>query len=149
MVGSRSDARPVRFWPLWPIMALVVLVVALVASVLQKLLAAVGTLLTIVLLIQFGNPSSGGSLGVPFLPSFWRDIEPFLPPHSGLMAIHNAISFNGHAISQALVILGVYTAVFVTLSQLLGSYRRPRQQSVTPETELQTASVSIAGTKVA
>jgi len=37
--------------------------------------------------------------------------------------------------------------VFGVLSQLLGWYRTPRQP-VTPETDLQAASVSIAGTAV-
>ena len=136
-----------QFWPLWPIMALTVLVVALVASVLQKLLGPIGTLVTIIVVILFGNPSSGGSDGVPFLPAFWRDIGPFLPPRNALTAIHNTMYYNGNGITQALVILGIYAVVFGVLSQLLGSYRTPRQP-VTPETDLQAASVSIAGTAV-
>ena len=137
-----------QFWPLWPIMALTVLVVALVASVLQKLLGAIGTLVTIIVVILFGNPSSGGADGVPFLPAFWRDIGPFLPPRNALTAIHNTMYYNGNGITQALVILGIYAVVFGVLSQLLGSYRTP-PQPVTPETELQAASVSIAGTAIA
>ena len=136
-----------QFWPLWPIMALTVLVVALVASVLQKLLGAIGTLVTIIVVILFGNPSSGGSDGVPFLPAFWRDIGPYLPPRNALTAIHNTMYYNGNGITQALVILGIYAVVFGVLSQLLGSYRTP-QQPVTPETQLQAASVSAAGTAV-
>ena len=136
-----------QFWPLWPIMALTVLVVALVASVLQKLLGAIGTLVTIIVVIQFGNPSSGGANGVPFLPTFWRDIGPYLPPRNALTAIHNTMYYNGNGITQALVILGIYAVVFGVLSQLLGWYRTPRQP-VTPETDLQAASVSIAGTAV-
>jgi hypothetical protein len=137
-----------QFWPLWPIMALTIAAVALVASVLQKLLGAAGTLLTIILLIQFGNPSSGGSSGVPFLPTFWRDIGPYLPPRNGLTAIHNTMYFNGRGITQALVILGIYVVVFGALSGFLGRYRTP-QQPLTPEASLQAASVSVAGTGVA
>jgi hypothetical protein len=40
---------------------------------------------------------------------------------------------------------GIYVVVFGVVSQFLGSYRRPQQKSVTPEAELQAASVSIAG----
>jgi hypothetical protein len=54
--------------------------------------------------------------------------------------------FNGNGITQALVILGIYAVVFGALSQFLDFYRTPRQPSVTPETELEAASVSIAGT---
>jgi hypothetical protein len=136
-----------QFWPLWPIMALLIFAVAAVASVLQKLLGAAGTLLTIIVLIQFGNPSSGGSTGVPFLPTFWRDIGPYLPPRNGLTAIHNTMYFNGNGITQALVILGIYAVVFGALSSVLGWYRTP-QVPGTPETQLQAASVSVAGTAV-
>ncbi len=55
--------------------------------------------------------------------------------------------YNGNGITQALVILGIYALVFGALSQLLGSYRTPRLKHVTPETDLQAASVSIAGTR--
>jgi len=102
---------------------------------------------TIIVVIQFGNPSSGGANGVPFLPTFWRDIGPYLPPRNALTAIHNTMYYNGNGITQALVILGIYAVVFGALSQLLGWYRTPRQP-VTPETDLQAASVSIAGTAV-
>jgi hypothetical protein len=96
-----------QFWILWPIMALVIAAVALVASVLQKLVGAAGTLLTIIVMIQFGNPSSGGANGVPFLPAFWRNIGPFLPPRQALTAIHNTMYFDGHGTTQALVVVGV------------------------------------------
>ena len=39
----------------------------------------------------------------------------------------------------------IYVVVFGVVSQFLGSYRRPQQQLVTLENELQAASVSIAG----
>jgi hypothetical protein len=84
------------------------------------LLGALGTLLTIVVLIYFGNPSSGGANGVPFLPTFWRDIGPYLPPRDALIAIHNTMYFDGNGTTQALVILGVYVVVFGVLSQFLG-----------------------------
>ncbi len=138
-----------QFWPLWPIMALVILTAALVASVLEKLLGALGTFLTIMVMILFGNPSTGGAVGVPFLPSFWRDLGPFLPPRNGLTAVHNTMYFNGHGITQALVILGVYAVVFGALSQFLGSYRTPRLPlDVAPETQMQSTGMSIAGTAV-
>ena len=40
----------------------------------------VGIMLTVIVVIQFGFPSSGGANGVPYLPAFWRDLGPFLPP---------------------------------------------------------------------
>jgi hypothetical protein len=93
-----NSGRGGRLW------SLVIFAVAMVASVLQKLLGAAGTLLTIIVLIVFGNPSSGGSAGVPFLPTVWLDIGPYLPPRNGLTAIHNTMYVNGNGITQALIL---------------------------------------------
>lgn len=136
-----------QFWVLWPILALVIAAVALVASVLQKLLGAAGTLLTIIVLIQFGNPSSGGGNGAPFLPQFWDAIGPFLPPRNALTAIHNTMYFNGHGTTQALVILGIYFVVAGVASSFLGWFRTPKLP-VETDTELEAASVTVAGTGV-
>ena len=139
-----------QFWPLWPIMALVILTAALVASVLEKLFGAAGTFLTIMVMILFGNPSTGGAVGAPFLPSFWLHLGPFLPARNGLTAVHSTMYFNGHGMTQAIVILGVYAVVFGAASQFLGSYRTPRLPlDVAPETQMQSTGMSIAGTAIA
>ncbi|MCC9306003.1 hypothetical protein LN042_02580 [Kitasatospora sp. RB6PN24] len=108
-----------RFWITWPICSLIVAVVAFVAAVLQKLLGPVGTLVTVVAIILFGNPSSGGANGVPYLPAFWRDIGPYLPPRNGYILLHQTIYFNGHGVSEALtnllIYLGAAAAVLIVL----------------------------------
>ncbi|MEV6196525.1 hypothetical protein AB0M19_29470 [Streptomyces sp. NPDC051920] len=58
---------------------MIVAVVAFVAAILQKLLGPIGTLVTVVVIILLGNPSSGGASGVPYLPAFWRDLGPYRP----------------------------------------------------------------------
>ena len=58
--------------------------------------------------------------------------------------------FNGHGMTQAIVILGVYAVVFGALSQFLGSYRTPQLPlDVAPETQMQSTGMSIAGTAIA
>ncbi|MER7770482.1 hypothetical protein [Kitasatospora sp. NPDC096140] len=108
-----------KFWITWPICALIVAVVAFVAAILQKLLGPIGTLLTIVVIILFGNPSSGGATGVPYLPAFWRDLGPYLPPRNAYILLHHTIYFDGHGTGQALttllVYLGVAAAVLIVL----------------------------------
>ena len=69
-----------KFWIVWPICSLIIAVVAFVAAVLQKLIGAAGTLLTVIVMILLGNPSSGGATGVPYLPTFWRDLGPWSWP---------------------------------------------------------------------
>ena len=70
--GLPSDS----FWIAWPIMALIILSVALFAAVLRRLVGPVGIFLTVIVIIQFGNPSSGGANGVPYLPAFWKRSRP-------------------------------------------------------------------------
>ncbi|MFE8018315.1 hypothetical protein ACFU3O_37005 [Streptomyces antibioticus] len=111
-----------KFWITWPVCSLIVAVVAFVAAILQKLLGAVGTLVTVIVIILLGNPSSGGATGVPYLPAFWRDLGPFLPPRSAYTLLHRTIYFNGHGTTQALITLLVYlglaAAILIVLDQL-------------------------------
>ena len=46
------------FWISWPIMSLTILVVALFAAVLRRLLGPTGIVVTLIVILQFGNPSS-------------------------------------------------------------------------------------------
>ncbi|MEV6192871.1 hypothetical protein AB0M19_10745 [Streptomyces sp. NPDC051920] len=108
-----------KFWITWPICSLIVAVVAFVAAVLQKLLGPIGTLVTVIVMILLGNPSSGGASGVPYLPAFWRDLGPYLPPRNSYILLHHTIYFDGHGTSQALInlliYLGVAAAVLIVL----------------------------------
>lgn len=63
------------------------------------------------LIILFGNPSSGGASGVPYLPTFWRDIGPYLPPRNAYILLRHTIYLHGHGITQALTVLLVYLGV--------------------------------------
>lgn len=108
-----------KFWITWPICSLIIAVVAFVAAVLQKLIGAAGTLLTVIVIIQLGNPSSGGATGVPYLPAFWRDLGPYLPPRNGYILLHHAIYFNGHGTTEALTVLLIYLAVAVVILGVL------------------------------
>ena len=116
-----------KFWIVWPICSLIIAAVAFVAAVLQKLIGAAGTLLTIIVIILFGNPSSGGANGVPYLPAFWRDIGPYLPPRNGYILLHQTIYFNGHGTTQALMVLLIYLAVAAAILIVLDLRRSEAQ----------------------
>ena len=113
------------FWIAWPIVALIILVVALVAAVLRRVLGPVGIFVTVIVILQFGNPSSGGSNGAPYLPSFWHDLGPFLPPRNAYVLLRNAIYFDGHGIGQALTVLLVYLVVAAAIIGFLDWFRSP------------------------
>ena len=126
-------------------MALIMSVVALFAAVLQRLLGATGTVLTVVVIIILGKPSSGGANGVPYLPAFWTAIGPYLPPRNAFILMRNTVYFDGHGTTQALIILLAYLLVFATILGILDWYRRPTPETpeVTPKTEDLTVAVSV------
>jgi hypothetical protein len=112
-----------KFWFVWPICSLIIAVVAFVAAVLQKLIGAAGTLLTVIVVILLGNPSSGGATGVPYLPAFWRDLGPYLPPRNAYILLHHTIYFNGHGTTEALTVLLIYLLAGVLILGLLDWFR--------------------------
>ncbi len=143
IVGPWLQGYPLeKFWIVWPILSLIVAVVALVAAVLQKLLGAAGTLVTVIVVMLFGNPSSGGANGVPYLPAFWRDIGPFLPPRNAYILLRNTIYFDGHGTTQALVVLLVYLTIPAIALALLDRFRTP-EIPLTRETEAEATALTV------
>jgi hypothetical protein len=112
-----------KFWIVLPICSLIIVVVAFVAAVLQKLIGAAGTLLTVIVMILLGNPSSGGATGVPYLPTFWRDLGPYLPPRNAYILLHHTIYFNGHGTTQALTVLLIYLIAGAVILGVLDWFR--------------------------
>jgi hypothetical protein len=105
--GLPSDS----FWIAWAIMALIILSVSLFAAAMRRLIGPLGIFLTIILVIQFGNPSSGGANGVPYLPAFYRELGPFLPPRNAFLLLRNTLYFDGHGIGQPLAVLLAYAVI--------------------------------------
>jgi hypothetical protein len=99
------------FLVVWPIMALIILSVAFLAAVLRRILGPVGIFVTVIAVIQFGNPSSGGANGVPYLPDFWKALGPFLPPRNAYELLRDTVYFGGHGIAQALLVLLAYAGI--------------------------------------
>ncbi|MFE9813258.1 hypothetical protein [Streptomyces sp. NPDC005548] len=134
-----------KFWITWPICSLLIAVVAFVAAILQKLLGPLGALLTVIVIIQLGNPSSGGASGVPYLPAFWRVIGPYLPPRNGYILLHHTIYFDGHGTSQALTTLLVYLGVAAAVLIML-DLRRSEATVPTDASEAAALAVPIGAT---
>jgi hypothetical protein len=113
------------FWIAWPILSLIILVVALFAAVMRRLLGPVGIIVTLVVILQFGNPSSGGSNGAVYLTTFWDDIGPFLPPRNAFLLLRNTLYFDGNGIGQPLFVLLAYAVVGAAVLGFLNWYRSP------------------------
>lgn len=138
--GLPGDA----FWLAWPIMTLVIVVVGVVTGVLRRLLGPLGIIATIIVFIQFGNPASGGSNGAVYLPNFWAEIGPFLPPRNAYILLRNTVYFDGNGTLQALGVLLGYLIVFAVIFSLLNWFRSPTREVINPETE-EAAGAAAAG----
>jgi hypothetical protein len=109
----------------WPILSFIILVVALFAAVLRRILGPAGIIVTLIVMIQFGNPSSGGSNGAAYLTSFWHDVGPFLPPRNAYILLRNTVYFDGNGIGQALTVLLVYAVITAVILTFLNWFRSP------------------------
>ncbi|MCX4853605.1 hypothetical protein [Streptomyces canus] len=97
----------------------------------------ISTLLTVV----FGNPSTGGVNGTADPPAFWQDLGPVLPPWNGSTPVRNTLYHDGNALAQQLVVLSIYVVVGAALVTL-STYGRPlwwrstkRRPLISPEEE--------------
>ena len=113
------------FWVVWPILSLIILVVALFAAVMRRVLGPAGIVVTLIVVLQFGNPSSGGSNGAAYLTPFWNGIGPFLPPRNAFLLLRNTLYFDGHGITQPLAVLAIYAVVGAVILGFLDWYRSP------------------------
>jgi hypothetical protein len=91
---------------------------ALATAGLESVLGVAGTGLAIVVLVIVGNPSSGGPVEPPLLPTFWRDLNPYTLPGAATTAIRNWAYFDGNATQGALLVMGGYAVIGALLTVL-------------------------------
>ena len=96
-------------------------------------------------IILFGKPASGGANGVPYLPGFWSDIGPYLPPlERPYILLRNTIYFGGNGTTEALLILLGYLVVPAAVLTALVWYRRPAPElPVSRESEAASAAAAV------
>ncbi|MFE9559440.1 hypothetical protein ACFYOD_39215 [Streptomyces sp. NPDC006703] len=141
ILGAYPDIGS-NFGPLWGEFALMRVAVALFAATLQCLIGPIGTLLTVVVMLFFGNPSTGGVNGTAYLPAFWQAIGPGLPPWNVSTLFHNTLCFGGNSITQPLVVLSIYAVLGAALVIILTYGRllwwcgpKTRRPPISPEEE--------------
>ena len=140
-----------NFWLLWPEFAFIAFAIALFAATLQTLIGPMGTLLTIIIIVFIGNPSTGGGNGVAFLPPFWQALGVVLPPRNGFYLIRNTLYFGGHDITVPIIVLSIYVVVGAALVLIFswGRWWKGRQRTGTtgppavidPDEEIGTAAI--------
>lgn len=99
-------ALPLPFWQSWGTLALTMFTSGMVFSMFNALVRRWAILPTWVLMVMLGNPSSGGAVSWPLLPSVLGAIGRWLPPGAAVNALHTAVYFRGHQQAQPYLVLG-------------------------------------------
>ncbi|GHJ40065.1 ABC transporter permease [Streptomyces sp. TS71-3] len=106
----------------WLILTLTMFTAGMVTGMFGVLVGRWAMLPTWGLMVIIGNPSSGGAVSWPLLPSVLGAIGRWLPPGASVNAQHTAVYFHGHQHAFPFLVLGVWaagsTAVFVTWGRL-------------------------------
>ncbi|MDH6228777.1 MULTISPECIES: ABC transporter permease [Streptomyces] len=90
----------------WLILALTLFAAGMVFTMFNTLVGRWAMLPTWGLMILLGNPSSGGAVSWPLLPSPLGEIGKWLPPGASVNAQHTAVYFRGHQHAFPFLVLG-------------------------------------------
>ncbi|MFF8596256.1 ABC transporter permease [Streptomyces sp. NPDC015220] len=96
VVDWMLDAVKLPFVESWMILALTMFASGMVFSMFNTLFGRWAMLPTWGLMVLLGNPSSGGAVSWPLLPSPLGVIGRWLPPGASVNAQHTAVYFAGH-----------------------------------------------------
>ena len=108
----------------WGILALTLFTSGMVFTMFNTLFGRWAMIPTWGLMVLLGNPSSGGAVSWPLLPSALGEIGKWLPPGASVNAQHTAVYFGDHQLVQPYLVLGGW-AVLSTGVFWLWRHRHP------------------------
>ena len=129
VTSAGLDALPGSFLALSGMSALTVLAIALPTAGLHRLFGKAGLALSAVVFLVIGNSASGNGAAPELLPGFWRWISQLMPPGAGGTGIRNVSYFDGHALTQPLLVLATYAALGAALVVAADALRRRRTRN--------------------
>ncbi|MEV5510387.1 hypothetical protein [Streptomyces orinoci] len=120
----------------WGILALTMFTSGMVFTMFNTVFGRWAMLPTWGLMVILGNPSSGGAVSWPLLPSPLGTIGRWLPPGASVNAQHTAVYFRGHQHVFPFAVLAVWAAVSTTVFWVW-RHRHPggRRELAVPEGE--------------
>ncbi|MGP4003176.1 ABC transporter permease [Streptomyces sp. 8N706] len=130
------EAVDLPFVESWMILALTMFTSGMVFTMFNTLFGKWAVIPTWGLMVVLGNPSSGGAVSWPLLPSVFGFIGRWLPPGASVNAQHAAVYFGDHQSARPFLVLGAWAlgsaAVF-----LIWRHRHPggRPASVSAEAD--------------
>jgi len=106
---------------------------------LQSVLGMPGTLIAIIGMVVFGDPTAGGSIATPLLARPWNVIGQGLPPSAALSAARGVVYLGGTNLTGPLAVLATYAAAGTLLTLAATAWPRHRPASGTPQRTAQVA----------
>ncbi|MEV6833788.1 ABC transporter permease [Streptomyces sp. NPDC051133] len=110
LIGHQSlDALPASFITVTAIVGLLAMATAAAASVLLRTCGPLGMPVASVVLLIFGNATSGGILPPAFLPSWLSPLSEVMPPAAAVRALRNTGYFHSAHVTSAVLTLIAWT----------------------------------------
>ncbi|WP_326701039.1 ABC transporter permease [Streptomyces sp. NBC_01754] len=99
----------------WLILALTMFTSGMVFTMFNTLIGRWAMIPTWGVMVLLGNPSSGGAVSWPLLPSLLGHIGRWLPPGASVNAQHTAVYYQGHQYVFPYLVLGAWSLVSCTV----------------------------------
>ncbi|NGO67613.1 ABC transporter permease [Streptomyces boncukensis] len=109
------DAVRLPFVHSWMILALTMFTSGMVFTMFNTLVGRWAMVPTWGVMVLLGNPSSGGAVSWPLLPSVLGAIGRWLPPGASVNAQHTAVYFPGHQLIQPYLVLAAWALASCTV----------------------------------
>jgi hypothetical protein len=100
---------------------------------LQAALGMPGTLIAIIGMVVFGDPTAGTSIATPLLARPWNVIGQGLPPSAALSAARGVVYLGGANLTGPLAVLAAYAAGGTLLTLAATAWHRHRPASRAPQ----------------
>jgi hypothetical protein len=116
------------FWTAAGLVALAAAALAVATAASAQLLGAAGVALAGLVLVLLDVISSGGPLGSPLLPAFYRWLAQGMPADQLYSGIRGALFFDGAGLGGPVIVLIAWLAGGLALMGLTGLVRSPLRQ---------------------
>ncbi len=141
LLGGFAIAAAVDWWlgavdlpfvQSWLILAFTMFTSGMVFTMFNTLMGRWAMIPTWGVMVLLGNPSSGGAVSWPLLPSALGHIGRWLPPGASVNAQHTAVYYQGHQFVFPYLVLAAWALVSCTVFWVW-RHRHPGGRARTPE----------------
>ncbi|WP_055486892.1 hypothetical protein [Streptomyces sp. WMMB 322] len=124
-VGWALHAVQLPFVHSWMILALTMFASGMVYVMFNALIGRWAMIPTWLVMVLLGNPSSGGAVSWPLLPSLLGAVGRWLPPGASVNAQHTAVYFPGNVHVMPYLVLAAWAVVGMALFLAVDARRKP------------------------